>query len=148
MEHKPISAIRDCLKDELELFENKKYQLPFSCYSIIYMNFVVGWFDYPRKCSLSDIQIYQGPSGFNGLHIPQYTVQIVNEASAIDGIFDVQIHCGEFASANLIEPKIFRRIGCGICLLKNGSRILPGEVISFEYSNILPYDFSVIQVKC
>nr|XP_009801125.1 PREDICTED: uncharacterized protein LOC104246915 [Nicotiana sylvestris] len=106
------------------------------------------WFDYPRKCSPSDIQIYQGPSGFNGLHIPQYTVQIVNEASAIDGIFDVQIHCGEFASANLIEPKIFRRIGCGICLLKNGSRILPGEVISFEYSNILPYDFSVIQVKC
>ncbi|KAK4337557.1 hypothetical protein RND71_042044 [Anisodus tanguticus] len=105
-------------------------------------------FDYTRKCSPSDIQIYQGPSGFSGLHIPQYTVQIVNEASASNGVFDVQIHCGEFASADLIEPSIFKRIGCGICLLKNGKRVLPGEVISFEYSNILPYDFSVVQVKC
>ncbi|CAN4084278.1 unnamed protein product [Withania somnifera] len=107
------------------------------------------WVDYTRKCCPSDIQIYQGPSGFSGVHIPQYTVQIVNEASVADGVFDVQIHCGKFASANLIEPSIFRRISdCGICLLKNGNRILPGEVISFVYSNILPYDLSVIQVKC
>lgn len=118
-----------------------------SCY--FYMYFFLGWLDYTRKCYPSDIHIYQGPSGFTGLHIPQYTVQIVNEASAINGVFDVQIHCGEFASTNLIEPSIFRRIGnYGICLLKNGSRILPGEVISFVYSNILPYNLSVIQVKC
>ncbi|KAM3269805.1 hypothetical protein P3S67_029711 [Capsicum chacoense] len=107
------------------------------------------WLDYTRKCCPSDIQIYQGPSGYNGQHIPQYTVQIVNEASSIHGVFDVQIHCGEFASTNLIKPSIFRRIGdCGICLLKNGNRILPGEVISFKYSNILPYDLHVVQVKC
>lgn len=73
----------------------------------------------------------------------------MNEASTTDGVYDVQIRCGEFASTDFIEPSIFRRIGdCGICLLKNGSRILPGEVISFVYSNILPYDLSVIQVKC
>ncbi|KAG5593932.1 hypothetical protein H5410_035164 [Solanum commersonii] len=117
--------------------------------NIVFFFYIQSGLDYTRKCCPTDIQIYQGPSGFNGLHIPQYTVQFVNEASTIDGVFDVQIHCGEFASTDFIEPSVFRRIGdCGICLLKNGSRILPGEVISFVYSNILPYDLSVVLVKC
>ncbi|CAK9186330.1 unnamed protein product [Ilex paraguariensis] len=101
-----------------------------------------------RACCPSDIQIYQWPSGYTGLHEPEFTVVIVNEAWLVDGVFDVQISCGEFASTKLINPMIFRRIGFGKCLLKDGKKISPGEVISFQYSNVLPYTFSVVEVKC
>ncbi|KAL6973644.1 hypothetical protein U1Q18_027829 [Sarracenia purpurea var. burkii] len=95
------------------------------------------------------VQIYQWPSGFTSLNIPKYTVQIVNEAwGAAVGVFDVHISCGDFASTCLVNPMIFRRIGLDNCLVKNGKKIDPGEMISFDYANILPYPFSVAQVRC
>ncbi|CAI9098549.1 OLC1v1035218C2 [Oldenlandia corymbosa var. corymbosa] len=101
-----------------------------------------------RRCSPSDIRIYQSSSGYTSLNIPKYIVQIINEAEEVDGVFDVEITCEDFASANLVNPLVFRRLDQGHCLVKNGDKIEPGEIISFEYSNISPYQFSVIDVKC
>ena len=100
------------------------------------------------RCCGSQIRIYQWPSGFTALNIPKFTVQIVNEAWDAASVFDVHVSCGEFASASLINPMIFRRLGLGDCLLKNGDTLSPGEVISFEYANILPYVFDIAQVSC
>ena len=108
-----------------------------------------GWHDYSGRCNSRDIRIYQSPSGFTSLHVLKFAVQIINEGWDMNVVvFDVEISCGEFASANLVNPMIFRRTGHGSCLLKDGKKISPGEVISFEYSNIFPYHFSVLELKC
>ncbi|KAI8528591.1 hypothetical protein RHMOL_Rhmol12G0159900 [Rhododendron molle] len=100
-------------------------------------------------CCGAEIRIYQWPSGFTALGVPKYSVLIVNEAwGAPSGVFDVHISCGEFASASLINPLLFRRVAVDDCLLKNGKLLYPGEVISFHYANILPYNLTVVQVRC
>ncbi|KAL7097416.1 hypothetical protein ACP275_10G143300 [Erythranthe tilingii] len=106
------------------------------------------WIIYPAGCNPGCIRIYQWPSGFAGLHIPKFTVQIVNEAWNNKGVYDVQISCPAFASTTLINPAVFRRVNLANCLLYNGRIINPGEVITFEYSNILPYPFIVLDLKC
>ncbi|PIN20543.1 hypothetical protein CDL12_06785 [Handroanthus impetiginosus] len=106
------------------------------------------WIIYPSRCSPGCIRIYQWPSGFASLHVPKFTVQIINEAWDTKGVYDVQIACPGFASTTLINPKVFRRIDLAYCLLKNGGVINPGEVITFDYSNILPYPFGVLTLKC
>ncbi|CAL5442562.1 unnamed protein product [Camellia sinensis] len=88
-----------------------------------------------RRCWASDIRIYQWQSGYTALNIPQYTVQIVNEAWGGGDVFDVHISCGEFASFSLVNPMVFRRIGfTHDCLLLNGGILLLGEVITFHLS--------------
>ncbi|KAH7859265.1 hypothetical protein Vadar_033876 [Vaccinium darrowii] len=100
-------------------------------------------------CCGAEIRIYQWPSGFGALNVPKFNVLIVNEAwGAPSGVFDVHISCGEFASASLINPLLCRRVATGDCLLKNGKLLYPGEVISFQYANILPYPLAVLQVRC
>lgn len=99
-------------------------------------------------CSPKDIRIYQWQSGYTGIHVPKFTVQIINEAWRANAVYGVEISCGPFASTGLINPFIFRRTTSNNCLLKNGRKINPGEVVSFHYSNILPYTFNVLEVKC
>lgn len=107
-----------------------------------------GWLIYPDTCNQESIRIYQWASGFAGLHIPKYTVQIINEAWHSKGVYDVEIGCPAFASTTLVNPMVFRRLDLAVCLLYNGRIIKPGEVITFEYSNILPYPFLVLNLKC
>ncbi|KAI7985052.1 hypothetical protein LOK49_LG14G00001 [Camellia lanceoleosa] len=102
-----------------------------------------------RRCWASDIRIYQWQSGYTALNIPQYTVQIVNEAWGGGDVFDVHISCGEFASFSLVNPMVFHRIGfTHDCLLLNGGILHLGEVITFQYANILPYTFNVVRLRC
>ncbi|KAL0453499.1 UNVERIFIED_CONTAM: hypothetical protein Slati_1328000 [Sesamum latifolium] len=111
-------------------------------------NIIAGWIIYPDRCNPGSIRIYQWASGFASLHIPKYTVQIINEAWHTKGVYEVQIGCPAFASTTLIDPMVFRRTDLANCLLKNGNIITPGEVITFDYSNLLPYPFIVLNIKC
>ncbi|XP_047330974.1 TPD1 protein homolog 1B-like [Impatiens glandulifera] len=101
------------------------------------------------NCCAADIRINQWPSGYTAMNIPKFTVEVVNEAwMATDGVFDVHIFCGEFASATLVNPMVFRRIGFGDCVLRDGGKIGMDEIISFDYSNILPYPLFAVHVRC
>ncbi|KAH6797956.1 hypothetical protein C2S52_022510 [Perilla frutescens var. hirtella] len=106
------------------------------------------WIIDPEQCNPGFVRIYQWPSAYASLHIPKYTVQIINEAWHVKGVYDVHVSCPDFASTTLINPTVFRRIDLGNCLLDDGQIISPGEVITFEYSNILLYPFTVTSFKC
>ncbi|KAL2502178.1 Uncharacterized protein Fot_36026 [Forsythia ovata] len=115
----------------------------------MYQDYGLGysWFINPNSCNPSTIRIYQWPSGFAGRNVPKFTVQIINEAWYVGGVFDVQISCPSFASTTLINPTIFRRISIGTCLLKNGRNIIPGEVDAlnlFTPALSIPYSSSKI----
>ena len=95
--------------------------------------------------------MYQWPSNFGALNIPKYTMQMVYEAwsnFATASVFDVHVSCGNFASAKLVNPMVFCEISPSDCLLKNGDKLHPGEVISFEYANILPFRLNITRVRC
>ncbi|KAL1548874.1 putative TPD1 protein 1-like [Salvia divinorum] len=106
------------------------------------------WVIYPERCKPGCIEIYQWASGFASLHIPKYTVQVANEAWRVKGVYDVRISCPAFASTTLINPKVFRRLDMANCLLNDGGIIFPGQVITFEYSNILPFPLLGTNFKC
>ncbi|KZV28753.1 hypothetical protein F511_28141 [Dorcoceras hygrometricum] len=111
-------------------------------------SYISSWIISPNECNPGCIRIIQWPSGYAGLHIPKYTVQITNEAWHSKGVYNVEIACPAFASTTLINPAIFRRIDLVHCVLKNGRIFNTGEVITFEYSNILPYPLAIVSMKC
>ncbi|XXG40831.1 hypothetical protein AAC387_Pa01g1449 [Persea americana] len=99
-------------------------------------------------CRPNEIEIFQTPTGYAGGHVPKYTVQIINMAAKVSSVHDIHVACGEFASTIQIDPKVFRRVQHNDCLVKDGMEMHAGEVISFDYANILPYKLVPSQVKC
>ncbi|KAK4707583.1 hypothetical protein R3W88_028508 [Solanum pinnatisectum] len=99
-----------------------------------------------RTCPKSSIQVIQGPSGSTHYGIPQYNVMIMNGCeSSCSG---VHLSCGQFVSANFINPKIFNRIVINDCLVNNGAPIKFGQILSFTYSNTFKYPITVTSATC
>ncbi|EPS68576.1 hypothetical protein M569_06197, partial [Genlisea aurea] len=101
-----------------------------------------------RGCDPQDIRIYQWPSGFAGMNIPQFTVQIVNEAWQANAVYQVRISCRGFATTTYIDPRVLRRLDMEVCLVREGGKMRPGDVISFVYSNMLKFPLYVLDLKC
>ncbi|KAL8488824.1 hypothetical protein ACS0TY_024939 [Phlomoides rotata] len=141
-----ISSILFFSSQLIQMFMEKFY---ISTIVLLICPFTIScWIITPEKCYPGCVRIYQWPSGFASLHIPKYTVQIIIESWQSKGVYDVHVACPAFASTTLINPKTFRRIDMADCLLNDGGIINPGQVITFEYSNILPYPFNVVNLKC
>ncbi|KAJ7554741.1 hypothetical protein O6H91_05G007000 [Diphasiastrum complanatum] len=88
-------------------------------------------------CTYKDISISQSREGFSG--IPEYIVQIVNTCISDCAPSDIHLYCGWFASAPLVNPNIFRRVGYNDCLVNGGKPLKHGDIIRFEYSNSFMY---------
>ncbi|MCO5554163.1 hypothetical protein L7F22_007689 [Adiantum nelumboides] len=95
-------------------------------------------------CSKGDISIVQGQSSSMPSGIPTFSVEIINMCVVGCVISNVHIACGWFASAKLVNPKVFRRIKFNDCLVNNGAPIKGGESISFQYSNSFQYPLKVL----
>jgi hypothetical protein len=79
--------------------------------------------------------------------MPAYTVEI--STSCIDcTVCDVHLSCGDFANTELVDPATFRRLGVDDCLVNDGGPILPGDLISFQYTNSFLYPMKVVSAKC
>uniref|UniRef100_A0A9I9D880 Protein TAPETUM DETERMINANT 1-like n=1 Tax=Cucumis melo TaxID=3656 RepID=A0A9I9D880_CUCME len=101
-----------------------------------------------KKCEGNSIAISQGQESrmFNG--IPTYRVQITNQCLDKCTIYDLHLKCGSFVSSNLINPQIFKRLTVDDCLVNNGSPIVYGETISFQYATTFMFPLSVSSFKC
>lgn len=100
------------------------------------------------KCSTSDIVINQGPTAPLPSGIPTWTVEIMNACVTGCDISGIHLSCGWFASARLINPKIFKRLRFNDCLVNGGQPLANGNTISFQYANSFPYPLSVAAVNC
>ncbi|KAI5349221.1 hypothetical protein L3X38_002108 [Prunus dulcis] len=84
-----------------------------------------------------ETSISQGKISETG--IPKYSVQIAN-ACAFDCVAsDIHVHCGQFASTEVMNPAEFRRPSFDDCLVNNGQPLKPHQLISFTYSNTFMY---------
>ncbi|GAA0138444.1 hypothetical protein Leryth_020121 [Lithospermum erythrorhizon] len=99
-------------------------------------------------CSNSDIIINQGPTApqYNG--IPTYTVEIMNVCFTGCNISSIHLNCGWFGSANIVNPRIFKRLRYNDCLVNDGRPLTNGRVISFQYANTFRYPLSVSSFIC
>ncbi|KAL4184333.1 hypothetical protein AMTRI_Chr10g225090 [Amborella trichopoda] len=86
-----------------------------------------------------EVSIYS--SGLGPRNIPKYTVQVIN--NSLQGVVNVHLDCGNFASGSLILPTTFRRLQPGDCLVNYGKEIGPGQVIQFDYTNTFLAKFPV-----
>ncbi|KAK1312023.1 hypothetical protein QJS10_CPA07g00699 [Acorus calamus] len=99
-------------------------------------------------CAISDVVVQQGAAGKLPNGIPRYSVEILNMSPKNTTVMDVHIKCGWFASYNLVDPSIFRRLAHDDCLVNNGQPILAGQAIGFSYSNTFSYPMTVSVVAC
>ncbi|CAJ2662490.1 unnamed protein product [Trifolium pratense] len=93
------------------------------------------WFH--GSCRKRDISISQSKASTTG--IPQYIVQIVNTCVSGCAPHDIHLHCGWFASARIINPKLFKRLSYDDCLVNGGKPLSSNQIIRFTYSNSFMY---------
>ncbi|KAI4332649.1 hypothetical protein L6164_017541 [Bauhinia variegata] len=100
------------------------------------------------SCSEKDIEISQAPTPPLPNGIPTYTVEISNICASGCNISNIHVSCGWFSSAILVNPRIFKRLLYGDCLVNNGSTLPNGRTVSFKYAQGLRYPLSVSSVNC
>ncbi|CAK9209921.1 unnamed protein product [Sphagnum jensenii] len=98
--------------------------------------------EFNGTCTKLDINLVQGQEGTTG-GIPTFGVEITNVCTGGCPISDVHVACGDFASAMLVNPAMFRRLSLNDCLVNNGNPISDGDMIRFEYDNSFMYPMHV-----
>lgn len=96
-----------------------------------------------EMCTKFDISIFQGSGSPLPNGIPTFSVQIFNLCTVGCPISNVHVACGWFASAKLINPKVFRRLNFNDCLVNDGKPIAYGDSITFQYANSFEYQMRV-----
>ncbi|KAK7303681.1 hypothetical protein RJT34_14594 [Clitoria ternatea] len=94
----------------------------------------------PGSCTNKDISISQSKDSTSG--IPQFIVQIVNTCVSGCAPRDIHLHCGWFASARIVNPRLFKRLSYDNCLVNGGKPLASNQVIRFTYSNSFMYPLS------
>ncbi|PIN18226.1 hypothetical protein CDL12_09121 [Handroanthus impetiginosus] len=97
------------------------------------------------SCPHARIQVSQGDE--SNIGIPRYIVMIANLCTNCS-VAKVHLHCGWFASATIVNPRLFKRIAYNDCLVNGGNPIPSGHVIQFVYSNTYKYSLSVASFVC
>ncbi|KAJ9680446.1 hypothetical protein PVL29_019697 [Vitis rotundifolia] len=95
--------------------------------------------------SRKDISILQIRDSSSG--IPQYIVRIVNACVSGYAPSDIHLHCGWFASARIVNPRIFERLFYNDCLVNGGKPLKTNQIIRFTYSNSLMYPLAFKSAK-
>ncbi|QCD77479.1 hypothetical protein DEO72_LG1g1104 [Vigna unguiculata] len=97
------------------------------------------------SCTSKDISISQSTSSTSG--IPQFIVQIVNTCVSGCAPRDIHLHCGWFASARIVNPRLFKRISYDDCLVNGGNPLTPSQIIRISYSNSFMYPLAFKSAK-
>ncbi|RVW84054.1 TPD1 protein-like 1 [Vitis vinifera] len=100
------------------------------------------------NCSNGDIVIAQSRVGTLPSGIPSFSVEITNACARGCSISNLHLKCGMFASAVLVNPKIFKRQDVDDCLVNGGSPLAAGSTISFKYANSFQYPLSLASATC
>ncbi|KAK7246264.1 hypothetical protein RIF29_41126 [Crotalaria pallida] len=96
-------------------------------------------------CTKRDISISQSKGSTPG--IPQYIVQIVNTCISGCAPHDIHLHCGWFASARIINPRLFKRLSYDDCLVNGGKPLASTQIIRFTYYNSFMYPLAFKSAK-
>lgn len=100
-----------------------------------------------RRCKASDLVITQAVGRPLSNGIPTYSVQICSTCQSNCRIRSVHVSCGLFASAKLVNPRIFRRVGPNNCVVNDGKPLESGATLSFVYANSFSYPMAVTRAK-
>ncbi|CAJ1963182.1 unnamed protein product [Sphenostylis stenocarpa] len=97
------------------------------------------------SCTSKDISISQSTTSTSG--IPQFIVQIVNTCVSGCAPRDIHLHCGWFASARIVNPRLFKRISYDDCLINGGNPLASSQIIRIAYSNSFMYPLAFKSAK-
>ncbi|XP_057718732.1 uncharacterized protein LOC130933195 [Arachis stenosperma] len=97
------------------------------------------------SCTNKDISISQSRESASG--IPEYIVQIVNTCVSECAPYDIHLRCGWFASARVINPRLFKRLSYDDCLVNGGKPLAFSQIVRFTYSNSFLYPLAFKSAK-
>ncbi|CAI8585007.1 unnamed protein product [Vicia faba] len=84
------------------------------------------------KCSLSNLSIYQRPTGHQLKQFPEYRVDIINSCpNCVQR--NVKINCPNFETVEFVDPSIFNVSG-DVCLVNGGKPIVTNVNVTFNYA--------------
>ncbi|XP_050368817.1 protein TAPETUM DETERMINANT 1-like [Argentina anserina] len=101
-----------------------------------------------KRCSGSDIWIGNAQSGYEWNGMPRFSVQILNQCRTGCDISNIHVYCGQFSSATIINPKVFKRLEINDCLVNDGKPLKYGTLLSFKYHTSFKYPLSVASFTC
>ncbi|MCO5611482.1 hypothetical protein L7F22_065735 [Adiantum nelumboides] len=91
-------------------------------------------------CTSQDISITQSRMSISGSSgIPKFIVQILNTCTAGCSPSQVHLNCGWFASVDMVNPLLFRRLAPNDCLVNAGDPLTHDQIIRFTYQNSFMY---------
>ncbi|CAK9138897.1 unnamed protein product [Ilex paraguariensis] len=96
-------------------------------------------------CTNRDISISQ--SRYSSSGIPKFIVQIVNTCVSGCVPSNIHLHCGWFASASIVNPRMFKRLSYDDCLVNGGRPLKTSQIIRFTYSNSFMYSIAFKSAK-
>jgi hypothetical protein len=98
-------------------------------------------------CTAADLAILQGETTPLPDGIPSFSVQVINLCGAARGpcssARDIHVACGWFASAKLVNPRLFRRLRFNDCVVNDRRALRAGQSITFEYANSFQYPLAI-----
>ncbi|RVW27326.1 COP9 signalosome complex subunit 4 [Vitis vinifera] len=100
------------------------------------------------NCSNGDIVIAQSRVGTLPSGISSFSMEITNACARGCSISNLHLKCSMFASAVLVNPKIFKHQDVDDCLVNGGSPLTAGFTISFKYANSFQYPLSLASATC
>ncbi|KAH7434294.1 hypothetical protein KP509_06G009800 [Ceratopteris richardii] len=95
-----------------------------------------------RDISISQNRVGASQSRLDRSSIPQFIVQIMNTCLSGCTPSDIHVNCGWFASTEMVNPLIFRRIAPNDCLVNGGCPLQRDHIIQFTYQNSFMYPLS------
>ncbi|RWR96587.1 protein TAPETUM DETERMINANT 1-like protein [Cinnamomum micranthum f. kanehirae] len=95
-----------------------------------------------------ELRVYQEQTAPLPSGIPTYTVHVLNVCHTGCDISEIHLRCGQFSSARLINPKVFRRLSHNDCLVNDGNPIRAGGSVSFQYADTFSYPMQIGSYKC
>ncbi|CAL5187036.1 unnamed protein product [Lathyrus oleraceus] len=84
------------------------------------------------QCSLSNLFIYQHPTGDQLKQFPEYHVDIINNCpNCVQK--NVKINCPNFETVEYVDPSIFN-VTDNVCLVNGGKPLVTNVNVTFNYA--------------
>ncbi|PUZ44955.1 hypothetical protein GQ55_8G181400 [Panicum hallii var. hallii] len=97
--------------------------------------------------AMRDVVVTQSVGHRQSNGAKKFAVEVANRGG--DAVSGIHLMCGySFRTVWPVDPGIIVEVGHGDCLLVGGGSVAPGGTVSFNYTNYVRYDMTLLAATC